>query len=134
MASRQAGLNPLPIKASIPIWIGASDDRAVVRAARIADGWYPMEAGADEDRIRTRIEFFRNAVREAGRDPKSVGISGRISLTDGEESILKQARFWHDIGASHVSLNMMNAGLSSAQAHIEVMAQIKPKLNATLAG
>ncbi|GCE23978.1 hypothetical protein KDK_77780 [Dictyobacter kobayashii] len=38
----EAGLSPLPVHRSIPVWIGGSSDSALRRAARIADGWFPL--------------------------------------------------------------------------------------------
>src|SRR5438270_1113965 len=36
----EAGLNPLPIRRSIPIWVGGRADAALRRAARLADCWF----------------------------------------------------------------------------------------------
>src|SRR5205085_5010163 len=37
-----AGINPLPVRRSIPIWIGGSADAVLQRVARIGDGWFPQ--------------------------------------------------------------------------------------------
>ena len=37
-----AGINPLPVQRPIPIWIGASAERALRRAAELADGFFPQ--------------------------------------------------------------------------------------------
>ena len=36
-----AGLNPLPPRPTIPIWMGGESEPVVRRAARLADGWMP---------------------------------------------------------------------------------------------
>src|SRR5487761_1022557 len=43
-----AGLAPLPVQRPIPIWFGASSDRALRRAGRLADGWFPQAAPGPE--------------------------------------------------------------------------------------
>src|SRR5205814_2028949 len=62
----RAGINPLPIQRPIPLWMGADEEIAVKRVARLADGWFshltPDETG------RAGLERFRGYVREAGRD------------------------------------------------------------------
>ncbi|MDQ6673765.1 MAG: LLM class F420-dependent oxidoreductase, partial [Chloroflexota bacterium] len=37
-----AGLNPLPVQRPIPVWIGASAEPAIKRAAELADGFFPQ--------------------------------------------------------------------------------------------
>jgi len=39
-----AGLAPLPVQRPIPVWIGAQSPRALRRAGRLADGWFPQMA------------------------------------------------------------------------------------------
>ena len=112
-----AGLNPLPIQRPIPIWFGGTDDRALRRLARLGDGWFPL-FGPD-DKCRAAITKIRNHAREAGRDPDTIGIEGRISL--GQRSADKWAMdlaAWKDLGATHVSVNTMKAGFTSAAEHI----------------
>jgi probable F420-dependent oxidoreductase len=38
----EAGLNPLPVRRSIPVWLGGSVETLLRRAARIGDGWFPQ--------------------------------------------------------------------------------------------
>src|SRR5438445_11172123 len=37
-----AGINPLPVRRPIPVWIGASAEPAIKRAAEVADGYFPQ--------------------------------------------------------------------------------------------
>jgi len=120
-----AGINPLPLQRPIPIWFGGSDDRALRRLARLGDGWFPL-VGPDE-KCREMIERIHGHAREAGRDPKAIGIEGRIVFArDGEnkhqqETWLKQIEAWKSLGATYLSLNTMKAGLATPQAHIEAI-------------
>ena len=120
-----AGINPLPLQRPIPIWFGGSDDRALKRLARLGDGWFPL-LGPDE-KCRQMIERIHGYAREAGRDPRVIGIEGRIVFArDGEnkdhqEAWLKQIEAWKSLGATYLSLNTMKAGLATPQAHIEAI-------------
>src|SRR5205807_2821090 len=46
----EAGLNPLPVRRSIPIWVGGRADAALRRVARLADGWFPQ--GRPDEQMR----------------------------------------------------------------------------------
>jgi probable F420-dependent oxidoreductase len=114
-----AGNNPLPMQRPIPIWFGATDDRALRRLARLGDGWFPL-LGPD-DKCAGMIEKIREYARQAGRDPNSIGIEGRISYGQGSpDAWLKDLEGWRKLGATHVSFNTMKAGLAPA-AHIEAI-------------
>jgi probable F420-dependent oxidoreductase len=115
-----AGLNPLPVQRPIPIWFGATDDRALRRLAKYGDGWFPLMA-ADE-KCQAAIDKVRAYAREAGRDPASIGIEGRIAIGSGAaDNWIKELQAWQKLGATHVSVNTMKAGLGTPTAHIEAM-------------
>lgn len=123
-----AGINPPPVQKPIPVWFGGSDDRALRRLARFGDGWFPL-LGPDEQ-CRQAIERLRGYAQEAGRDPNTIGIEGRITLgqdtgnKDVQEKWLKQLAAWKTLSASHVSLNTMKAGLTG-KAHIEALRRFR---------
>jgi probable F420-dependent oxidoreductase len=115
-----AGLNPLPVQRPIPVWFGGSDDRALRRLAKLGDGWFPLLP--PDDQCRAMIDKIHEYAKEAGRDPSAIGIEGRISYGEGSpEAWLKELAAWKNLGASHVSLNTMKAGLASPAAHIEAL-------------
>jgi probable F420-dependent oxidoreductase len=115
-----AGINPLPVQRPIPIWFGGTDDRALRRLAQLGDGWFP-QSGPDE-KGRAMIEKVRGYIRNAGRSPQTFGIEGRIPYGEGNpEAWLKTLRAWKDLGATHVGLNTMKAGLNSPAAHIDAL-------------
>ena len=63
---------------------------------------------------------------EAGRDGAAIGMEPRINLADGNpEFWQEQARVWQEMGATHVSVNTMRAGLNSPQDHINAIQQFK---------
>jgi len=119
-----AGLNPLPIQRPIPIWFGGSDDRALRRLARLGDGWFPL-LGPD-DKCWMAIEKIRSYAREAGRDPSRIGIEGRITFGEGfAEGWIKDIDAWKKLGATHLSVNTMKAGLRNPTAHIDAIRRFK---------
>ncbi len=115
-----AGINPLPVQRPIPIWFGGMDERALRRLAKLGDGWFP-QSGPDQTG-RSLIEKVRAYVTDAGRSPQAFGIEGRMPYGDANpETWLKTLRAWKNLGASHVGLNTMKAGLSSPAAHIDAL-------------
>jgi probable F420-dependent oxidoreductase len=116
-----AGLAPLPVQRPIPIWFGAASPRAYERAGRLGDGWFPLvPPGPKLDQARTLVEA---AAVAAGRDPGTLGLEGRVSWgPGGVAGVADHADRWRNIGASHLSVNTMGAGLGSVDAHLEVLA------------
>ncbi len=115
-----AGLAPLPVQQPIPVWFGAASEPAYRRVGRLADGWFPqVPPGPALDAARAIVE---GAAREAGRDPASIGMEGRVSWTDGGvDKLVDHVGRWRAAGASHVAINTMNAGLAWVDDHLEVL-------------
>lgn len=122
-----AGLAPLPIQRPIPVWFGAMSPPAYRRAGRLADGWFPQVVpGPQLDEARALVE---GAAREAGRDPATLGMEGRVSFGSvGAEKLAEQAERWRAAGATHLSVNTMGAGLGSLDAHLEALASVAKAL------
>lgn len=116
-----AGLAPLPVQRPIPIWLGAQSPRAYERVGRLADGWFPEVApGPILDEAQATIG---RAALDAGRDPAALGMEGRVKWSDASaHELVDEVGRWRDAGATHVSINTMNAGLDSLDAHLEVLA------------
>src|SRR5437773_3044320 len=61
---------------------------------------------------------FHEAAAEAGRDPESLGIEGRINVGGGDlDGIARRADDWRAMGQVRIVLNTLNAGLRSLAAH-----------------
>ncbi|OGQ75986.1 MAG: LLM class F420-dependent oxidoreductase [Deltaproteobacteria bacterium RIFCSPLOWO2_12_FULL_57_22] len=119
-----AGLNPLPIQRPIPIWLGGSAEAVLRRIARRGDGWFPLLQ--PDEKCRSMIERLRSYTREAGRDPGAVGIEGRILFANSSpEDWVKGVARWKELGATHISVNTMKAGLASPSAHIDAIRRFK---------
>jgi probable F420-dependent oxidoreductase len=116
-----AGLAPLPIQQPIPVWFGAASEPAYRRAGRLADGWFPqVPPGAALDAARKIVE---DSAREAGRDPSALGMEGRVSWSadGGVEKLVDHVDRWRAVGATHLAINTMNAGLGAVDAHLAAL-------------
>jgi probable F420-dependent oxidoreductase len=112
-----AGLAPLPVQRPIPVWFGAASPPAYRRAGRLADGWFPQVAPGP--RLDEAREIVEQSALEAGRDPSSLGMEGRISWGErGAEQLSDHADRWRATGASHLAVNTMNAGLEGVDGHL----------------
>jgi probable F420-dependent oxidoreductase len=116
-----AGIAPLPVQRPIPVWIGARADVALRRAGRIADGWFPMDQPGPA--LARSIAIVQGAAVEAGRDPTTLGMEGRINVGSASSaSIDQQIAAWREAGATHLSINTMRAGFSTVDQHIAALA------------
>jgi probable F420-dependent oxidoreductase len=122
-----AGLAPAPVQRPIPVWFGAQSKPAYVRAGRLADGWFPqIPPGPQLDEARGMVE---RAAAEAGRDPATIGMEGRVSWgVGGAERLIDHVERWRAAGASHVSVNTMGASLGSVQGHLKTLTIIAEAL------
>ncbi len=120
----EAGLNPLPVRRSIPIWMGGRADALLRRTARLGDGWLPQ--GKPDERMREAVERLQSYITEAGRDPRKVGIEARMNAREGDlDEWVRQTEGWQDLGATHISINTMGAGFKSPGEHIEAIRRYK---------
>jgi probable F420-dependent oxidoreductase len=114
-----AGLAPLPVQRPIPVWIGGQTHPAYVRVGQIADGWFPqVPPGA---RLEEARQVIATAAEEAGRDPATIRMEGRVSW-GGADKLVDHVGRWRAAGASHVSINTMGAGLGSVDGHLKALA------------
>ncbi|HUY55771.1 MAG TPA: LLM class F420-dependent oxidoreductase [Candidatus Nanopelagicaceae bacterium] len=118
-----AGLAPAPVQRPIPVWFGASSEPALRRAGQLADGWFPQAPpGPKLDWARSIVE---KSARESGRDPATLGMEGRVSWKPGQtQQLVSQVNQWREVGATHVSVNTMGAGLGSVEAHLMTLHEV----------
>ena len=120
-----AGLNPMPVQQPIPLWFGGGAEPVLKRIARLGDGWFP-QGRPDDDEVRGRIERMQAYTREAGRDPATIGIEGRVGVRDSTfDDWARTLAAWEELGATHMSVNTMNAGFKTVDQHIEALRQFK---------
>ena len=76
--------------------------------------------GPKLDEARALVEA---AALDAGRDPSTLGLEGRVSWGEGGAAALADhAGRWQKIGATHLSVNTMGVGLASVDAHLDALA------------
>jgi probable F420-dependent oxidoreductase len=93
------GLNR-PLAAPVPIWFGTgTEERALRRVARMADGW--MTIGD----FLPHVPRFQQYLREAGRDPKDFPIRASLVAGDGgPDAWARAARDYQAAGVTHINI------------------------------
>ncbi|MFP6806392.1 MAG: LLM class F420-dependent oxidoreductase [Pseudomonadales bacterium] len=115
-----AGLNPLPAKRDIPIWLGGMSPKVIDRVARIADGWFPFAS----KELRNQIKQLHESAKEAGRDPADIGIECIIPTNISADRI----KSLQDLGVSHVAMVTMNQNLPDTQSHFDAIEEARETL------
>ena len=119
-----AGINPLPVQRPIPLWLGGGAEPVIRRVGELADGWIP--GLRPDERGRQAIERMRLYATQAGRNPDEIGIEARINTVRGTpEDWIRRIASWREVGATHLTLNNIGAGLDSLKQHIDVLRRFK---------
>ncbi|HBD12065.1 MAG TPA: LLM class F420-dependent oxidoreductase [Porticoccaceae bacterium] len=134
-----AGINPLPVNKSIPVWMGGWADAMVRRIARMGDGWFAFFR-PDDDGKRTMDQFW-GYVEDAGRRREDIGVEAWITVNNAQvlagwnqkpEDKLERSpdewcaeiEMWKDLGATHLACWTMYADYTPDQ-HIEAARRFK---------
>jgi len=120
-----AGINPLPHRRPIPIWMGGESEVVLHRAARMADGWMPhFRPSADAQAI---VDRLHGDIKAAGRDPSRFGIEGRMTLSQvPPEQRVKELAAWRAMrGITHLCVHTVGLGLASPGDHVKALEQFK---------
>ena len=112
-----AGLNPLPAKRRIPVWLGGMAPQVLDRVGRIADGWFPFY----NPNLAEQLQAVRNAAQRAGRDPAQIGIECMAPMDDAGTKARDRLRRMQDLGVTHTAVVTMNSGLDGPRAHIDAI-------------
>ncbi len=75
---------PKPVQPNIPIWVGGESGPAMRRTAAYGDAWYPIGTNPQFpmdtlSRFQAGVAKLRGLTEKAGRDPKAVGLTYRVS-------------------------------------------------------
>ena len=114
-----AGLNPLPVGRSIPIWLGGMAAAVIERVGRIADGWFPF---FNPD-LAPQLEAMREAARAAGRSPADIGVECMQPMGDAGAKELDRLKSLADMGVTHTAVITMNQGLADPVAHVDAISR-----------
>ncbi len=124
----RAALVPQPTR-SIPIWLGGSGDKALDRAARLADGFIFIGGGIDHT-IAT-WHRLRQQVRDQDRAVDDFGADYVVSSGADVDDLSAEVEAWDRAGGTHLSLVTMGLGLKTVDAHIDRIAALAAALNLT---
>jgi probable F420-dependent oxidoreductase len=124
----KAGINPLPTRKSIPIWIGTTSNpvpRVIKRLGRQSDGWFVICSPAEYPGIMRRI---REEAESIDRDPDSIGSEAGVAVVGPRESEWQDRVIgWREAGLTHLCLRTLGGNLSPTE-HLSVMARIVDEL------
>ena len=123
------GLNPLPVRRPIPIWMGSFRgeivEKVLQRTARLADGWLPQFPADDE--FREVAERFWGYVDAAGRDRAELGMDCPITVhrDDSPDRWVAEMERFRALGATHVRVMTAGGGFRSPQEHLDAVLRWK---------
>lgn len=126
----RAGINPLPVQRPIPIFMGGLADSVLERAARIADGWFPIVRDAESvAALPERIKGLRERVANFGRDPKSFEIRVQAGFTTtSPDEWAQEVDTYRAMGVDFLCFSTMGTGLEKPRDHIDAMRRYKEAL------
>lgn len=97
-----ASLSITPVQRPIPIWLGGGSDAVLNRVGRIGDGWI---ATARTDDLENQIAKIFRSADDAGRNPTSIGIQGRIFLENKTPDQWRaEVARWQRVNATHIDI------------------------------
>jgi len=122
-----AGIKPLPVQRPIPVWMGGESEAVLRRAARLADGWITLQTFRPGPDAQRTVDRLLGLVREAGRDPLTFGVEGRVALAQTpREARESEMAAWRAMrGITHLCVNTMNLGLPGPEAHVRALERFK---------
>jgi probable F420-dependent oxidoreductase len=120
-----AGINPLPINKSIPIWFGGYHENVFKRVGELGDGWIGFFKTIKEGL--QIINAIKSSAEINKRNSKDIGIEVPLSIQNNfnASDISKKITQLNKIGVTHISINTMNMGLKSNADHIKVIKDFK---------
>lgn len=115
-----AGIAPLPLQRPIPLWFGGNADAVLRRIARLGDGWMPPQRTPQD--AAPALHKLESYLAENGRSRDDLGLEPRLHWRLGSlDALLELSHAWQDAGATHVSINTMDAGFTSPQQHMAAL-------------
>jgi probable F420-dependent oxidoreductase len=113
----RVGLTPLPSR-PIPVMLGTGGSDAVLRrVVRVADGWMPLlMPGLDPIPFTDALARLRQLCDEAGRDPDTLPVFGRVMLGPGWQDALAAAV---EAGCADISIGAGRDGGDTLDEHLD---------------
>ena len=119
-----AGLNPLPPRQAIPLWLGGMSPQVIARVGRLADGWFPFP----NPNLEQQVAEVRNHARAARRDPAGIGIECMLPAGDSPDELRERIARFEALGVTHAAGVTMNAKLPTPQAHIDAIRRFRDQV------
>ena len=99
------GINPRPKSGRVPVWFGGHAEATFRRAAKYGDGFMPLAYPAGDQALKA-FDKLRGMIRDASRDPASVGLEVWVSPGKGTpDDWRKEVTFWKQAGVSHITVH-----------------------------
>jgi probable F420-dependent oxidoreductase len=118
-----AGINPLPPRRSIPIWIGGYNEVILQRIARLGDGWTAFRA--PDTNMREALGRLKSYTIAAGRDPETIGIETQLTLNRTPEAEWPSfIENWRTLGARYLAVNTMGCGFTRLEQHLDALRKV----------
>lgn len=118
-----ANILPRPSR-TIPIWFGGKSETLLKRVARLGDGWIVNQVPGDE--LTASLERLDGYLAGHGRSRPTFGIEGISAYLDGDlDRAGRQAEAWRALGATHLTVNLMGAGITSPAGYIDALQRWK---------
>lgn len=119
-------VTPKPLqKPHPPIWFGAHSPTAIKRAVRMGDAWMGSSIPSTKKFIE-ELDLVKRYLDEAGRDPKSFGISKRvyIAVDKDKKRALEKMREWFDKMYGDADMASQTAIMGGPEECLEQLAQL----------
>ena len=118
----RAGINPMPVQQPIPLIMGGLNEKVLERAARIADGWFPiLFRPEDIAAFPERVAKLKETVRKAGRNPDEFEIRVQTNYHNKTpDDWAKDIETFRNAGVDYLCVNTMGGGLAGRE-HIDAI-------------
>jgi probable F420-dependent oxidoreductase len=123
----RAGLNPMPVQRPIPLIMGGLSEKVLERAARIADGWFPiLRDPTSAAELPERIRWLRQRVASHRRDPAAFDIRVQTGFAgESPDDFARNVEKYRDMGVDHLCFSTMGTGLQRPRDHINALRRYK---------